>query len=344
MSTTLTNGLKLPDKGSVDWYADMQSNYAILDGAVGTVAEHTSALAGKAPLVHTHTKSDITDFPAYGNAAGTICEGNDARLSDARTPVAHTHGKADITDLFNSANTWTANNTYSAKCIIYNSDSSGSVAGLNLRNSKAEVLSTGNTSSDQSMTFRDKNDVAIGYIKGAVQSNGVALKIGSYAKDSSNNTVNTELQLLAYSNGNKAIFPSTTKVYDLGLSSYKWKTLNGINPGSLSLPNLSDPDPIYTNNWVISTPTNNAYTSSENGWLNIVVADSSPSANEFSLYVKSTNFFASAVHKLADIDDSKGKVGLFIPVMAGITYYVVVKGNASNATISATFFPCLGSV
>ena len=114
MSTTLTNGLKLPDKGSVDWYADMQSNYTILDGAVGTIAEHTSALSGKAPLVHTHTKSDITDFPVYGTTAGTICEGNDSRLSDARTPVAHTHGKADITNLFNSANTWTGINTYTA--------------------------------------------------------------------------------------------------------------------------------------------------------------------------------------------------------------------------------------
>ena len=229
MSTTLTNGLKLPDKGNVDWYADMQSNYTILDGAVGTIAEHTSALSEKAPLVHTHVKSDITDFPAYGNAAGTICEGNDSRLSDARTPVAHTHGKSDITDLFNSANTWSANNTYSADCIIYNSDNSGSVATLKLRNSKAEVRSTGNTSSDQSMTFRDKNDVAISYIKGAVQSNGAVLKIGAYAKDSNNNTVNTELQLLAYSNGNKAIFPSTTNTYDLGSSSYQWNNLYAKN-------------------------------------------------------------------------------------------------------------------
>ena len=98
MSTTLTNGLKLPDKGSVDWYADMQNNYQILDGAVGTIAEHTTALSGKAPLVHTHIKADITDFPAYGTAAGTICEGNDSRLSDARTPVAHTHLTADVTD------------------------------------------------------------------------------------------------------------------------------------------------------------------------------------------------------------------------------------------------------
>lgn len=32
----------------------------------------------------------------YGTAQGTACEGNDARLSDARTPTAHTHDAADI--------------------------------------------------------------------------------------------------------------------------------------------------------------------------------------------------------------------------------------------------------
>ena len=28
----------------------------------------------------------------FGSAAGTICEGNDDRLSDSRTPKSHTHG------------------------------------------------------------------------------------------------------------------------------------------------------------------------------------------------------------------------------------------------------------
>ena len=32
----------------------------------------------------------------FGSAAGTVCEGNDARLSDARTPTPHTHGAGDI--------------------------------------------------------------------------------------------------------------------------------------------------------------------------------------------------------------------------------------------------------
>lgn len=34
----------------------------------------------------------------FGSAAGTVCVGNDGRLSDDRTPLAHTHVKADITD------------------------------------------------------------------------------------------------------------------------------------------------------------------------------------------------------------------------------------------------------
>lgn len=33
----------------------------------------------------------------YGAAADTACQGNDGRLSDARTPIAHTHPPADIT-------------------------------------------------------------------------------------------------------------------------------------------------------------------------------------------------------------------------------------------------------
>lgn len=34
----------------------------------------------------------------FGTAAGTVCEGNDSRLSNARTPTAHTHVKSEITN------------------------------------------------------------------------------------------------------------------------------------------------------------------------------------------------------------------------------------------------------
>ena len=245
MSTTLTNGLKLPDKGSVDWYADMQSNYTILDGAVGTIAEHTSALSGKAPLVHTHTKSDITDFPAlanvatsgsyndlnnipasftpsshthgnltndgkigttanvplitgtggvvqagsFGNAANTFCEGNDSRLSDARTPVAHTHTKSDVTDLLNSNFIPSANNSYDlgsssyqwnnlyAKNYYYN--------GVEFQN-KFVTLDTGQTITGTKTFSSNILSKNYNYSRGTVPSTS---QYNTYAfRDNSNNT------------------------------------------------------------------------------------------------------------------------------------------------------------
>lgn len=82
-----------------------------------------TALAGKAPTSHTHTKSQITDFAhthtkseitdfahthaiadlpvaASGTSSTTqVVRADDTRLSDARTPTAHTHTKSQITDL-----------------------------------------------------------------------------------------------------------------------------------------------------------------------------------------------------------------------------------------------------
>lgn len=52
---------------------------------------------------HLHPLADIPDAGAcagcsFGSSAGTVTEGNDARLSDARTPLAHTHVLTDLTD------------------------------------------------------------------------------------------------------------------------------------------------------------------------------------------------------------------------------------------------------
>ena len=57
-----------------------------LKSLVYSKTETDTLLGNKAASSHTHTKSQITDFPSYGNTAGTICQGNDSRLSDARTP------------------------------------------------------------------------------------------------------------------------------------------------------------------------------------------------------------------------------------------------------------------
>ena len=60
----------------------------------------------KANSTHTHTKSEITDFPTIpsktsdltndGDGSNVFVKDNDSRLSDARTPTNHTHG--DLTN------------------------------------------------------------------------------------------------------------------------------------------------------------------------------------------------------------------------------------------------------
>ena len=99
MPTTLNSGLQLPDKGSVDWYGSMQTNYNLLDthlentdihvtaedkanwdskqgslsqsqlDAIAQVATNTDDIAtlqsGKANTSHTHSSSDITDIGDY---------------------------------------------------------------------------------------------------------------------------------------------------------------------------------------------------------------------------------------------------------------------------------------
>lgn len=56
-------------------------------GAIGT----TSGL----PIIT--TTAGVLTAGAFGSTPGTFCQGNDARLSNARTPTAHTHAAADIT-------------------------------------------------------------------------------------------------------------------------------------------------------------------------------------------------------------------------------------------------------
>ena len=318
MSTTLTNGLKLPDKGSVDWYADMQSNYAILDGAVGTIAEHTSALSGKAPLVHTHTKSDITDFPAYGNAAGTICEGNDSRLSDARTPVAHTHGKADITDLLNSANVWTGSNVYSGD----------SLPTLKFKNTSLDISSLPASNLGIHIDYLDKNNVVVGgwnYIKGPSGITRLYCELAT--KNSNNQEIRRTLRLDTDQNGdNWSFYPSAD--INLGISTNKWKTLNGINPGALSLPsggttentdwfNVAGDILPTGGNATDFTGSSNYFTPAKDGWLALAVV------NCESLAVWSSLSYGLSVVAPNTNENRQ----LIIPVVAGKRIEIKVKGT-----------------
>lgn len=72
----------------------------------------TDTVAGSNGITNTGDNVDAILTPTYGSAANTFCQGNDARLSDARTPIAHASSHEDggsdeleITDLATSETT-----------------------------------------------------------------------------------------------------------------------------------------------------------------------------------------------------------------------------------------------
>lgn len=279
MGQTLTHGIYLPDEGERNCYNGLAGNWSILDGAVGTIAEHTSALAGKAPLVHTHTKSDITDFPvlanvatsgsyndlsnipasftpashthgnltndgkvgttankplitgtdgvvqagSFGNQANTFCEGNDSRLSDARTPVAHTHTKSDVTDLFNSANTWTGSNTISS--------ATNSIVSFKLGTSSSysELRFYDNNNSYYAGLRYQTSNIILGLKHSSASSwlNGSSVNINSDGSVRIKSYDGTDAQITYFTNA--AVYPSVSSITDLGTSTNQWNNLYAKN-------------------------------------------------------------------------------------------------------------------
>ena len=100
------------DWGIDDWFsADDQNDVAnAINQNTTDLAAATAALAGKADKTTTIAAgtgltgggtlaANRTLAADFGTGAGKVCEGNDSRLSDARTPTAHTHTIANVTGL-----------------------------------------------------------------------------------------------------------------------------------------------------------------------------------------------------------------------------------------------------
>ena len=107
--------------------------------------------------------------------------------------------------------------------------------------------------------------------------------------------------------------PETNSAYSLGTTTQKWKTLNGINPGALSFPNLS------SGTGVSLSAGANSYSPPSDGWLSINLTGA--------ISVVSGNFCHSGTDMLS------------VPVVKGNTYTVTV---ATAGT--AYLFMALGNV
>ena len=148
----------------------------------------------------------------------------------------HAHTKSDVTDLFNSANTWSGDNTYSKTITVERNKDSGNF--LVLKNTEAELGSIPASITPATIAYRDKNDENLSYMGVYYDTDGSNLfrlyvrnKFTSGAPSTSGSADYTYFGLKLNADKSKegilkaSFRPYDNNSYDLGSSSYQWKSV-----------------------------------------------------------------------------------------------------------------------
>ena len=126
--------------------------------------------------------------------------------------------------------------------------------------------------------------------------------------------------------------------YELGTSSAKWSTINGLEPSSLGMPDLDNGIDI-SSYFDISLYTGQTYTPIANGWISISIT----SPNRGGLLCESVGISQTAYGVTDPDDNNKYRVSILVPCQASQTLTTYIR--ASGGTVNfAKFYPCLGNV
>ena len=156
------------------------------------------------------------------------------------------------------------------------------------------------------------------------------------------NENSTGIQLTQSADGSSSSLIPVFSSIDLGTSTNKWKTLNGVNPGALSLPNYSDTTYIDISGSIVppsgETEINknlgpNEYTPPVDGWLSIRC----DGATFLQIYRNAYN-----CPGVTSCDPDGAKLVVTLPVRKNVTYTIRIK--TSGTTNIYQLYPCLGNV
>lgn len=136
----------------------------------------------------------------------------------------------------------------------------------------------------------------------------------------------------------KTLIPYTNGDIDLGTSLRKWKSINGINPGALSFPDLSNG--LDISGYITVPNTSNTYTPTVDGWISIILKSTS---GALACFVYQGDFANSNYSATSLPNETEPCVMCSLPVVKNVAVSIDVKG--SNAyVVSAKFYPNLGNV
>ena len=132
------------------------------------------------------------------------------------------------------------------------------------------------------------------------------------------------------------VTPNQDNTYDLGNSSLRWRTINDVNPGALSMPKLSAG--VDISGYFTTGTTENTYTPTVNGWVSLHAVSTTNSA----VYVENSKGFYDSASSVVAFTGNDRYVNLCFPVIGGESYNIVLK--SVNTSIAVKFYPCQGNV
>ena len=243
-----------------------------------------------------------------------------------------------------TANVWTLDNQFNGSNMIF-------------KNGLKEIGSA-NSAGHYTLHFRDKNNNEMGYVSHQTE----FLRIGCQNKftngvlDPEGTTYANYIDIAVKNDSTRYVsfisdtLPGVNNAYDLGNSTYKWKTLNGINPGALSLPQggYSTAISVDITEWYVQDPTypndptelfldgtEHTVTTSVPGWVRVTFP------NVTGNYAYARQFQAGANmagEKIATGISDLTTLNFIFPIHDRL----VVKIKAKSASV--TIYPCLGNV
>lgn len=270
MGQTLTNGIFLPNEGERNCYTGLAGNWRAIDGYIGDYNVHIADA-----VIHV-SQADRDKWDAVDGKA------------DASALTAHT-GDTTIHVTAADKQTWDAVTNKANDADVMHLTGDESAAGnknfqglLTTIPSASLWPNVSNTTDD--ITFLGRSVIHIEY-KSSGQLTDLSGGAWSVAELGAgcfffriNNGADIRFKNVATGDVNRIpvvagtnrfindVSPNQDNTYDLGSASYRWRTLNGINPGALSLPDINNRVDI-TGYITDLTGANNLFTPTANGWI-----------------------------------------------------------------------------
>ena len=322
MSTVLTNGIIIPDNGSRNWGGDLANNWNILDLNVGYMTD----VKNKVTTLETSVTTLETSV-AENTANIQINTSNISALQTSKQDALSDQQIANIDDVSNKANA-----SDLSKYLLL---TGGPITGNLVVNSSSDGWKPGiewNYNDKRYAYIHAFTDEAKGekslFIQADTHINLASQNlIFSVLRTVSSNTYQNALNFQCTTDGTFNFYSNTP--VNLGTSTNKWKTINGTNPGALSLPNASPS--VFIGK---SMPSSGGMITAEvDGWFEIRAKATSPNAliqlfvaGGSSIYAKNTG----------------DTLIISVPLTAGVGVTIFYK-DIETPTV-CRLVPCSGNV